>query len=370
MSNIQAFLPQHFNLSAGLIFAILQAVTESTGRLEDLIQAAVDQQFISTATGRYLLFLGEQNGFAMPDNAGLDIRALQALIPTMVASPKQVTATLNRLVEIFYGVDKTRTTITSTVSEPFNLADGDDFIVETEKGRVAIGFLANQFSDISNVTCQEIAGVLNAAQSNYIVEVFFDRRLNKRFLRLLSQTIGIAGFVRVVGGTAQNVFQFPKLVSLSASSSTTWNVSKTSQYSDEVTIQWDGLGTNPNIYLSKPGDSISIRGLIDNIQLYSKLNGTYEIIDAGYDYVVVRNPTFPDTSGSFTQPADNSVVVTSQFRSIIYDQEEYAAISETGKSTVGVIVPAVPPLARRFLKGSTHLHGSPSFIDSFNRADR
>lgn len=369
MADITKFIPDQFNLDSGILFAILQAVTNSTGRLEDMIQAAIDQQFISTATGRYLLFLGEQSGFTLPSNSGLDIDALKQLVPIMVASPKQVAATLEALVEVFYGVDKTRATITCTAAEPYSFANGDDLIITTENGEIPLSFTSDQFSNIGSVTAQEIAGVLNSQQDQYIAEVFYDRRQNKKFVRVISKTPGTSGFLRVTGGTAQNILRFPKLVPIANTTGTGFVVTKPSQYSDLVTIQWDGInGINPNFYLTEPGDTLTIRGLVDGTYPLSKLDGSYKIIDAGYDYIVFRDLPFTPDAAFFLQPDDNTLVITSQINNTIYDQEEYAILSETENSTVSVVVPAIPPLARRFLKGSAHLHGQQAFVLSFTRS--
>lgn len=367
-NDIKKWLPERLKRSKGKnLPGIYKTLNESFERLEQLVQACIDQLFLQTASGRFLIQLGEQEGFVMPSNSGLDIRSYKTLVPIMVSNPKQVRSTFQELIEGFYGRDKTRPSIIASNPSPYSIQPGDDIIIETELGISVFSITADQVSDFSNVTAAEIAAVINSTQNNIFADQITNRSNNLEYMRLSSNSSGPAAFVRVAGGKLQNILKFPKVIGTQNSSSTTWNLSKTSPYSDLLTFTWDGLGTNPNIFLSKKGDVITIRELVDGVEQFSLLNGSYEAVDVGYDYFVIRNTMFSAVSATLTQPADESIVFTKNQKITIYENSEYALISETKQNTVTISVPAVPPLARRFLQGSAHLQGLTSEVVDFTR---
>lgn len=364
--DLYSFLPDHFKTDEGtLLRGILSAVGVSQDRLAQMVEAAIDQQFLSTATGKYLLYLGESQGFVLPPNSGLDVRALRSLIPIAVASPKQVSNTLNSLIAAFYGNDKVRTAVIAQNAEPYSLVNGDDLIVETETQKVSVGFVASLFSDINNVSASELATLINTQQSLFVADAFLDRRLNKKFLRISSKIISVNSSIRVVGGTAQNVFKIPKIISTANSSSTSWVVTKNATYSDITRFTWDGVGSNPKIYEVSEGDLVTIRGLVGAAL---NLNGSYTVAGSGYDYFEIYNTPFQALTTSFAQPFNNSIVFTSQLKNTLYDLPEYAISVETLEDTVSFTVPAVPPIARRFIIGSAHLQGVELPVLDFTRS--
>lgn len=367
MAEIKQYLPQRFaKLGEGtFMHALSIAVDEQHTKIQQQIQACIDQFFLTTASGQYLVRLGEQEGFVMPANSGLDIRAYRVLVPLMVSSPKQVKQTFGQIIEAFYGADRTRPSLTATVAEPYNLSDGDNIRVLTEKGITDVAVLANQVADISNVTSAEIAARINSVQNQISADIISDRITGNKSLRLMSTTIGVMSFIRVVGGTLQNIMQFPEVISSAQGAGTNWVFTKEQVYTDVLKIQWDGTGTNPKLYLVKQGDILTVRGLSGTI--LSELNGSYEILDSGYDYVVVRNSLFDQTSATYTQVTDDDFVFTSQRKITIYDNPEYGMATETDYATATVTVPAIPPLARRFLSGAAHLHGAELSVADFTR---
>lgn len=366
--SIKSFLPQHFREAADeFTQALLKAIDVSDEKLIQLIRAVVDQLFLSTANGKYLMQLGEQEGFTMPANSGLDIRAYRVLVPLMVSAPKQVRRTIDEMLQAFYGTDRTRPSVTATVPEPYNLVDGDDIIVETESGMIDLGILSSQVSDITNVSAAEAAAVINTLQDLYQADIKVERGTGQRYLRFTSKAEGASAFIRIAGGTLQNVMQFPILRETAQEAGTTWNVSKEQSYTDITRFTWDGNGTNPKVFLTKPGDIMTVRGLVDGTDPLSLLNGSYEILESGYDYVIVRNTRFNQTTGTIVQPLNNTILFTGSDRSLLFDQPEYALSAETEFNSATVSVPAIPPLARRFLSGSAHLHGIEASVISFTR---
>lgn len=369
MTELKKFLPKRMALPPGHFnHSFIDAVDKSHQNLLSLIQTCIDQLFLTTATGKYLVQLGEEQGFVMPLNSGLDIRAYRVLVPLMVSSPKQVRRTIEEIVEAFYGMDRTRPSITASVYEPYSLVSGDDIIIKTEKETVSLSILSNQVSDISSVAAAELAAIINATQSTIYADTVSDRATAKKFLRLTNTTVGAIASIQCAGGTLQNLLKFPNLVATNQMAGTNWLVTKQQTYSDVTKFQWDGVGFNPKMYLVKVDDVVTIRNLPVGPNHSNLLNGSFKIVDSGYDYFIIRNTSFDLTSTSVTQPNDNNFVFTSKTKVTLYDNSEYGLASETDFETATITVPAIPPLARRFLSGSTHLHGVELSIESFTRS--
>ncbi|EFX62689.1 hypothetical protein DAPPUDRAFT_336587 [Daphnia pulex] len=368
-ADLKKFLPTRLSEVIGPNMpAIIAAFNQSADTVEQTIQACIDQMFISTASGKYLLSLGEESGFTIPPNSGLDIRAFRVLVPIMVSNPKQVRISIQDLVQAFYGSERTKANILSSTTGPYSLADNDDLIIETDGGIVTITILQNQVSDITNVSVGELSSIINYSQSLISSETYTNRSTGLESLRIFSKTPGTGSFIRVAGGKLQNVLQFPKILESYAYPGTVFDITKPSSLSDLITFTWDGTLPNPMLYNVKTNDVVTIRGLVDvGLDEFSKLNGSYTVVDSGYDYFSVRNTTFTSVVSSLTTGNVNEIVFTSQDKSTIFDKPEYAFLSEVSDQTITVTVPAVPPLAVRFLQGSTHLHGSAIYLTDFTR---
>jgi hypothetical protein len=364
--DIFTYLPDHYRTGPNTVLgALLSSIKASQDILVHAVQSAIDQQFLTTATGKHLLFLGEQSGFVLPANSGLDIRALRSLVPIAVANPRQVADTLIKLVETFYGVDKVRANIMSSTASPYGFIDGDELSIETESETVNITLSSKYFSNINSVSAAEFVTFINTSQNKIIADVFQDLKTNNRYVRLASKTRGLGSYIRVSGGTCQNVLRFPHLVATTNGYTTEWTAQKLASHTDVVRVAWTGNGKSPKVYKASAGDVVSIRGLSGDAEA---LNGSYVLKDVGYDYFVVLAPRFLSLSAMFTEPSDYSIVFTSQDRSGVYGATEYAFVAETAEDSVAVTVPAVPPIARRFLKGSTHLHGDELPVLDFTRS--
>ena len=175
-ADIKKFIPrQYLDVVGKNLPSILNALNDNIGKAEELISACVDQLFLTTASGKYLVQLGESQGFTMPANSGLDIRSYRVLVPIMVASPKQVRLSVDELIQSFYKSERTKASVTSSVVGPYSLISGDDLIVETEKGLQSIAITLGQVSNLNNVSAQEITAIINTIQSNFSAEAITDR---------------------------------------------------------------------------------------------------------------------------------------------------------------------------------------------------
>jgi hypothetical protein len=368
-ASVKKYVPaRYLSVTGKNLPAILNAVNQGVDTIEQTIQACIDQMFLTTASGKYLINLGEQEGFALPPNSGLDIRAFKVLVPLMVSSPKQVRITINDLIQAFYGSERTKPNITSSVFGPYQIVPGDDLVVETESGTVSITVLQEQVSNLSSVSAIELSAIINYSQDLILADTITDRQNGAQALRITSKTSGTSAYIKITGGKLQNVLKFPHLNNTTIDAGTTWDITKTSALTDEVTFTWDGVGSNPSIFQSTAGDVLTIRGLTDGAFPLSKLNGSYKLLDVGYDYFTFRNADYTNLTSSFSQPDVDNLVFTQDVNNILFDLSEYAFSSEVEGQTITITVPAIPPLALRFLQGSAHLQGIEAPVVDFTRS--
>jgi len=356
------FVPEKYRSKSQtpLLNGVLKAIEVGDRQILDLLEESRKQLFLTTATGSYLVNLAGSLGFSVPQNSGFDTAGFRKLAIPAIFLPKQSLSTFNRIAEVFYAYSILHPSMISESYEPFVLEDDDNLRVETDVGIVEVVFQSDKFSDITAVTAAELAGAINSQQNQIFADVFLDRSIQVNRLRLTTRSFGANAKIRVVGGTAQNIVRFPQLKETANIAGTVWNITKIGGqvYTDLTKFQWNGSGTNPKTYLLDIEDAVSIRGLEDaGGTAFSRLNGSYEISDAGLDYFVLRNIGFQFTGVALTQPTETSFCFTSKEYQTLYTNQEYAFISETRVGEIDITIPAVPPIVRRDLRGSSHLRG-------------
>jgi hypothetical protein len=340
---------------------MLNAVSDSDDAVDQMLVEGRRQLFLTSAQGKYLVDLASQYGFSLPRNAGFDTTGIRNLAIPAVFLPKQTAYTANRIIETFYSVDVLHPSFLSTVGAPFDLQDGDNLILQTLSGQVEIVFRASQVADIHNVTAGEIAGMVNSQQQLVFADTYYNRVTNDVNVRLTSFAYGANALLKVVGGTAQNVLRFPEIRNCYGDSTTVWSVTKEQNkvYAGRVTFTYVS-GTQPRIWELRTGDVVSIRGLVDvGLDPFSTLNGSYSLLDVGQNYFVLQNLQFspPSLPVTLTQPTEGSFIFTSSRARSLYDNQEWALVTETRQNELDVSIPVVPPVIKRTLKGSGHLHG-------------
>lgn len=368
------FLPAHFRIGLTdpvtgkklLLPAIYTAIDNESLTFQSMALEAFRQLFLTTASGRYLIRLGAQEGFTVPQQSGLGVDAFRAIVPAVVSYPKQISDTIVRLMGIFYDKSLVSPSIISTTAEPFSFADKDTLLIQTDKGTLSIGIYAGQVADLNNVKATEYAGIINAAQSDVFADTSYERETSKTYVRLTSKTYGAGAYVQIMGGTAQNVLKFPSLVSTLNSAGTTWIVEKKNQvlWTDITTFTWDGNGTNPRVYLVNKGDFVTIRGQDAPFEVF---NGTFVVEECGYDYFIIRSERYQVGIATLVENSNNAIVFTLDKKSTIIQNKEYCLANEATGSEYSLFVSAVPSVVKRKLKGGAFIHGWQSPVISFNR---
>jgi hypothetical protein len=324
------------------VTAVLNAL--AAGNSSYLINNAAainDQMYITTASGAYLDQLLSQYGLERPADVGLsDITFSQ--IGIAVKNRKQVRDLLAHILNLIFGDIATRATDDSVVETVFSpgvtgypLADGDTLIVNFDDHQTStITFTADMFENIAQAKAIEVADAISETlRNNELTGVATTQNDGYgNYVQLMSDAIGPASAVTVLGGSAQNVLQFPALVSVGGDPTTTWDVSV--QPGGLLRFTWVG-GTDPNIGLVSVGNYVNIYG---GGFLNSSYEGTYPIVMAvggavNLSYFEVLDPIASNATYKFTSsPATasaNSTYTNNGFTFTILDALSDATVFVT-----------------------------------------
>lgn len=338
--------------------SVLSALATSTSYLVNSVYAVNQNLFITTASAQYLDLLLSQYGVTRPPAVGIGDDVFRE-IGLQVKNRKQVRDLINNLLDAVFGDELCKATNSSTMIEPYALADGDTLIVNYDGGAtVTIPFEAAAFEDIANAKAIEVADAIVSylTSQNLSGLATIKNNGNGNYVELVSSTIGPRSSVTVFGGSAQNVLVFPSTVNAGGNFSTQWTIS--TQPGGKLRFTWSG-GGDPNVGRLVPGNYVNIYGG----GFASSANiGTYTILDSvggivNNSYFEIYNPL--GTTGIVVQGTDTAVLFFNPTRRTIQSNGYYAALYQTETNVVQIFLPATTNVVRRGRAGSAHLHDPP-----------
>lgn len=334
--------------------AVLEALSKGTTHLVTNMEAVNDSLYILRAEGRYLDALLADRGLSRPDNVGLSDDIFRQ-IGIEITTRKQIRDLILSILEIIYGEEFTRATSTSSEFELYQLEDGDTLQIQfDDEEPVEVSFLASQFSNINAATAQEVADAITKQLRN----------LGRRgaafakddglggYVVLLSETVGPASSIRVVGGKAQNKLKFDKIRPTSGDASTQWTL--TQQAGGAIRATWTG-GANPSIGRVRKDDYVNIYGTAFNIVnrgtfTITKVNGG--LINEAY--VEFENPNgIPET---VNQGNVEGMLFFNPYRRTLASKSTFAAAYQTEARLLEVFIPATTKVVRRDRVGAAHIY--------------
>jgi len=335
---------------------ILESLAPGATHLIHSVESVNDQLYITTASERFLDQRMADRDITRPDNVGLSDEVFRD-IGIEVSTRKQVRDLIHEILETMYGAEFTRSFVNSSEFEPYQLADGDNLILEFDDGEeLEIIFNVNQFSNISAATAQEVADAITRGI----------RKLNRTgiatprddgaggFVQLFSETKGPSSTVRVRGGSAQNQLKFPEIRPTTGEVTTEWTLSV--QPSGSVRATWTG-GPNPNIGKIKKDDYVNIFGTA----FLPANRGTFTVTLVqgglvGDSYVEYSNP---EGANQVTlQGTLDAILFFNPKRISINSKANFAAGYQTSNRLLEVFMPATTRVVRRERVGAAHLHES------------
>jgi hypothetical protein len=335
--------------------AVLEALSMGQTRLIENVEAVNDSIYIVKAKGRYLDSRLADRELTRPENVGLSDDVFRQ-IGIEVSNRKQIRDLILSLLEIIYGEEFTRATAFSSEFETYALEDGDTLKIQfdDEAEPVEVTFQTSQFANIAAATAQEVADAITKQLRN----------LGRRgaafakddgiggYVVLISQTIGPASAIRVVGGKAQNKLKFDKIRPTSGDSSTQWTL--TQQSGGVIRATWTG-GANPSVGKVRKGDYTTVYGTAFNIAN----RGTFTITAVqggliGDAYVEFSNPN--GIAEIVVQGNSEAILFYNPYRTTLSSKATYAAAYQTEARLLEVFIPATTKVVRRDRIGAAHIH--------------
>lgn len=333
---------------------ILESLAPSTLHLIDTIEAVDRQLYIATAKLNYLDQLLADRNIIRPEKIGMSDEIFSEL-GIEVANRKQIRSLINKVLEIMYGYEFTRSTMESNMVEPYSLENGDTLMIKfDDTDEIEIPFLNSQFSDINNATAQEVSDII----TKYVISVggsgsavVKDDGLGN-YVLLVSNTIGNSSSISVTGGKAQNVLKFKTIRPTSGDASTQWTVDSNIG-GGSIRMTWSG-GATPSVGKVRVGDYVNIYS-----PSFNELNKGRFFITAvksgtiGNAYVEFINVL--GVSEVVTQGDTDGVLFFNPERATIFNKLQYATTFCVEEQLLEIFIPATTKVIRRDRIGAAHL---------------
>lgn len=338
--------------------ALWGALAAGDDYIAGLSEAIFDQLFVSTASGEYLKDRASDDGLYLPKGIGLDEEVLRNLIIDIKADKLTLQSFL-KVLNAFYKDKKTRAFVSSSNFEPFVMQDGLNLLLEIDGKLIEIVFNQDDFTYLSSVTALEICNILNSNFAKSSLEAFAVPTAigTNTGVDIYSGCLGLKGNIKVLGGTAQAVLNFPEKLLTTQAVGTTWIVSKQTE-PGRVRFTHSS-GTNPSIYLlgNDPCYTL-VLGSVFNLAN----KGSFEIIKNGVDgsgnsFFEIMN--FSAVNQTVTQTAIADIAFYYAKPNTINDVDLPAFASQFSNS-VDIQMPATIDIERNLQSGG-YLGSDPSY---------
>ena len=245
-------------------------------------RALLDQAYLTSASGDYLLRRAGEVGVVPPPGVGMSDEVFRDLALTL--STRRLTQNaLDQLLEACYGPDACRAVATTSLAEPFSLQDGDEVWLRVQESLdIIVKFRIHQFDRIAVATADEVAAAFNHNFSELSTPAYA-RVVNDptgQLVSIFSSARGLAGSIRVVGGRGAVQLGLPTNVFPAAAAPFgTWNVGRSPDHGEYTRFSL----LNPTSYdlqLLQAGDLAFVYGQ----EFDSSLFGAHEIKTVSVTY--------------------------------------------------------------------------------------
>jgi hypothetical protein len=346
--------------------AIIEAIATGDQKNLDNAQLAFDQLFKSTASGIYLDRKAADDGVQKPQAIGMpdDLFRSYAIETT---NSKLVEGALLKILEVFYGADSVRAHADSSIAEAYSFSEGDDLtVLLDEQVRVTTVFSTADFAVAGNARAAEVAAALTRSFATNNTNAFaianVDPQTGATRVRIYSGTLGLGSSVRVVGGKAQTVLQFPTLVP-AFSGLPTWTLTYLAPTS---TLRFSPTGTF-DMSLVQIGDYVTVYGG----EFEAVNRGTYVITNVYWaypggvltQYFDVVNVVGQAQAG-LVQLAGSSLMVFRPTRASIHADQARAVVVASIGDQVDIVLPATSQAVGRGPRRAAYGQVNPSIAIS------
>lgn len=338
----------------GTVFlkALMESLATGDGYIKAQVEAVRDNLVSVTASGKHLDRRAGLYGVVRGQGTGVFDEDFRKIIPVLGMSPKQITHTLQKLIDIVYGPLASHANTTCSSPEPYALEDGFNLIVRRDDSQEEIVFTPTDAITLSAATADEVATAISKKTSGRLIgSVVANVRTGEKFVNIRTRTIGSQGFIQVLGGDAQSKFQFPEVRPVSTTLAT-YDVTRFGGSSEMVYTVTAGVPPDLKAAGVKRGDFVTIR---EDSGFDSKNVGTFIVTSVGATSFRVDSSEGLPESGVVQSNLDDFTFYKPDLGNVLLSARP-ATIMEINPGEIVVILPVTSPLVKRSLRGGHHFH--------------
>lgn len=334
--------------------AVIEGMAAGDATCWNNAKLAFDQLFITSSSGRYLDRNAGDQGIRRP--AGVEMAdELFRELAVIAKSEKLTQQSLLDILEVFYGVDALRASISTTVNEPYVLENGDDLVLMLDGSQeVTVTFERSEFARMSAALAIEVAAAitrtLRTAGSQGYAATVVDPETGEEGVRIYSGSLGLGSSIQVVGGRSQTELLFPESLfqETGAAPFAIWNATLSTDTPGNVRFtETSGMYDLNQV---RQGDLVYIYGT----EFAASANqGVFAIREVSVSYsgptlvqwFEIENPS-GTAQNPITQTLFKSLMFIRPVRKTIYDSDRHVIVAETGNG-VDVTLPATTKVTRQ-----------------------
>lgn len=349
--------------------ALVAGLAAGDTYLFNLAKAAFNQLFKSTASGKYLDRLASDNGLLRPSKIGISDDVFRDLI-IKVSAEKITLQSFLQVLETYYGADAVRAVIESSSYEPYNIQEGDDLNIELEGNLIKIVFHQKDFAQLGKAKSIEISAAITRAlelnNNTGFAKPVLNKMLNANNVKIYSGALGLKGAVRVLGGKAQNILNFPSIIATTQAIGTQWKVEtpipipSPTLIANRMRFTFIG-GTNPTLQLVRIGDYANIYG--DPFNAANR--GAFTIVDVNTTYFEIESLNGVNQS-SVTQLTTTDITFYRPDKFTVNSKSRFSLAAQGDPNTTDVILAATTQAISRKINSAAYIHANP-FIYPMDR---
>lgn len=346
---------------------VMEVLSVGEQNLYDNARKAYDQLYASTASGKYLTQRAGDQGLSRPPGVGLTDDLFRQFV-IRNANRQLTEEAILAILEVFYGKDSVRATCVSTLSQPYNIADGDTLsVLIDEKTSVKVVFQASDFGIQGRGTAIEVSSAITRWMSyngsTAVAVPWENPEDGLTYVKIYSYGIGLGSAVRVTGGLAQEALRFPAYLDLyTADPLPDWDITYDAvSQTVRFTAQGPGMAVNPNLHDLRVGDYVNIVGE----EFADGNRGSFTITDLDVYYTFEAVPetvlwfevTNADgVSETVTQDAEASISFYRPEKQDSYIGPTTSVVVADLPTGLDVILPATSPAVSRTSATASYLH--------------
>ena len=371
---IRRFLPPAYRNKPGWE-AMIAALAAGDSTVQDTAYKAFNQLFLSTASAGYLVERAADQGVQYPAAAGITEESFRKLA-LLLSNTRQIQQALLGILEVFYGYNSTRAHLVSAAG-PFSLASGDSIaFVLDDRATVTVIIQSADFDNLTTATPVEVAAVISRAFRDAKSEAFAVAQTIDGLDKVVvySGAPGLLGSLKVTGGFANKVLQFPAQIDFAYPGPSTWERNLVAQ--GEFRLIWKQANAPANLTDVEIGDYV----YVDSVNA-PELRGAYLLSDvhvnadlAGVYTDLTWLSLVPSVNFPYTQVGTPGTNFSAAQGDISFHRVSRATVDQNNNPSflaqhdpvggVDIVLPVTTEAVGRAANAAGYLHDNAGIVDS------